>query len=300
MPANGIPLSPKESLMTADEIFTISQEFVALGVTKIRLTGGEPMVRKDFPQILEKLASLPIEIGITTNGILADRYLLLLQKNNIKTITISIDSMQQDKFEQITRRDEFKRVWKTIQLYQDNGFLVKLNIVLIKGFNDNEIINFIQLTQHRNLTIRFIEFMPFDGNQWNMDKLVTQQEILDKVNYTFPLQVKRMKDAPHDTSRNYKIEGFSGSFSIISSVTNPFCDTCNRIRLTADGKLKNCLFSGHEFSLLKPLRESQSIQTVIKKALQSKFATRGGMDTPEKIQNPNLHSRNRSMIAIGG
>lgn len=300
MPNDGITLTPKEHLMTVDEIFTIAQEFVTLGVTKIRLTGGEPMVRKDFPEILEKLASLPIELGITTNGILAERFLPLLKKNNIKTITISIDSLDQDKFQQITRRNEFERVWKTIELFEKEGFIVKLNIVLIKKFNDNEIIDFINLTKNRNLIIRFIEFMPFDGNQWNMDKLVTHQEVLNVVNYTFPLQVERLKDAPNDTSRNYKIEGFSGSFSIISSVSNPFCDTCNRIRLTADGKLKNCLFSGNEFSLLKPLRAHQPIQTVIKKALDDKFATRGGMDTPDKLQNPDLHSNNRSMIAIGG
>ncbi|MFD2565694.1 GTP 3',8-cyclase MoaA [Aquimarina rubra] len=300
MPANGIPLSPKEHLMTAGEIYTIAKEFVNLGVTKIRLTGGEPMVRKDFPLILEKLASLPVELGITTNGVLADRFVPLLKENGVKTITISIDSLYKDKFEKITRRNEFERVWNTIQLFQNEGFKVKLNIVLIKNFNEDEIIDFINLTKDRNLVVRFIEFMPFDGNQWKMNKLVTQQEILDKVNYTFPLQLKRLTDSPNDTSRNYKIEGFKGSFAIISSVTNPFCDTCNRIRITADGKLKNCLFSGEEFSLLKPLRAQEPITTAIQSALAHKFATRGGMDTPDKLKNPELHSKNRSMISIGG
>ncbi|KAA1248168.1 GTP 3',8-cyclase MoaA [Aquimarina sp. RZ0] len=300
MPADGIMLTPREHLMTTDEIYTIAQQFVALGVTKIRLTGGEPMVRKDFPLILKKLSSLAVEIGITTNGILADRFLPILKEANVKTITISIDSLYRDKFKKITRRDEFEKVWNTIQLFQKEGFSVKLNIVLIKGFNDTEIIDFIKLTKNQNITIRFIEFMPFDGNEWNMDKLVTYQDILDKVNYVFPLQLKRLNDAPNDTSRNYKINGYLGSFAIISSVTNPFCDTCNRIRLTADGKLKNCLFSEEEFSLLKPLRANQSILPTIKKALHHKFATRGGMDTPDKIQNPNLHTKNRSMIAIGG
>ncbi|WP_378176350.1 GTP 3',8-cyclase MoaA [Aquimarina sp. SS2-1] len=300
MPANGIPLSPKEHLMTADEIYTIAKEFVNFGVTKIRLTGGEPMVRKDFPQILEKLASLPVELGITTNGVLADRFIPLLKENGVKTITISIDSLYKDKFEKITRRNEFDRVWNTIQLFQNEGFKVKLNIVLIKNFNEDEIIDFVNLTKNRNLVVRFIEFMPFDGNQWKMDKLVTQQEILDKINYTFPLQLNRLNDAPNDTSRNYKIEGFMGSFAIISSVTNPFCDTCNRIRITADGKLKNCLFSGEEFSLLKPLRAQKSIIPAIQSALAHKFATRGGMDTPDKLKNPELHTKNRSMISIGG
>ncbi|WP_299249319.1 GTP 3',8-cyclase MoaA [uncultured Aquimarina sp.] len=300
MPANGIPLSPKEHLMSADEIYTIAKEFVEFGVTKIRLTGGEPMVRKDFPLILEKLASLPVELGITTNGVLADRFIPILKDSGVRTITISIDSLHKDKFEKITRRNEFEKVWSTIQLFQKEGFKVKLNIVLIKNFNENEIIDFINLTKDQNIVVRFIEFMPFDGNQWNMDKLVTQQEILDKVNYTFPLQLKRLDDAPNDTSRNYKITGYIGSFAIISSVTNPFCDSCNRIRITADGKLKNCLFSGKEFSLLQPLRAEQPIFPVIQSALEHKFATRGGMDTPEKLKDPELHSKNRSMTSIGG
>ncbi len=300
MPADGIPLSPKEHLMTVDEIYTIAKEFVRQGVTKIRLTGGEPLVRKDFPLILKKLSGLPVELGITTNGVLAERFLPLLKENGVKTITISIDSLLKDKFSKITRRNEFDSVWDTIKLFQNEGFKIKLNIVLIKNFNENEIIDFINLTKDQNLVVRFIEFMPFDGNQWNMDKLVTQQEIMDKVQYTFPLQLKKLADAPNDTSRNYKIEGYTGSFAIISSVTNPFCDTCNRIRITADGKLKNCLFSGKEFSLLKLLRANKPILPVIQKALKHKFATRGGMDTPEKLKNPELHSKNRSMISIGG
>lgn len=300
MPADGISLSPKEHLMTADEIFVIASEFVRLGVTKIRLTGGEPLVRKDFPIILEKLASLPVEISITTNGVLVKRFLPLLKKHGIKVITISLDSLEKEKFHKITRRDEYEKVWKTIQLLISEGIKVKLNIVLIKGFNDNEIIDFINLTKSQNLIIRFIEFMPFDGNQWNKDKLVCHQEIIDQVHYTFPLQLKRLKDAPNDTARNYAIKGYKGSFAIISSVTNPFCDTCNRIRLTADGKLKNCLFSQDEVSLLQPLRTNQSILPMVEKAMKNKFATRGGMDTSEKLENPELHSQNRSMITIGG
>lgn len=300
MPAEGIPLQPKSSMMTADEILTLSEEFVSLGVTKIRLTGGEPMVRKDFPEILERLSKLPVEIGITTNGVLATKHLELLKKCNVKTITISIDSLKSNKFEQITRRNDFEKVWQAITLFQSHGFKVKLNIVLIKHFNDNEIIDFIKLTEERKITVRFIEFMPFDGNQWNKEKMVSQQEIIDQVNYHFPLQLQRIEDAPNDTSRNYKIEGFRGSFAIISSVTNPFCDTCNRIRLTADGKLKNCLFSNNEISLLEPLRQKKSIRPYIQKALIQKHATRGGMDTDAKLENPELHSQNRNMTSIGG
>ncbi len=300
MPVEGIPLVPQKQLMTADEIYTIAQEFVKLGVTKIRLTGGEPMVRKDFPTILQRLATLPVTLGVTTNGILAAKHLTLLEKNDIKTITISIDSLQKDKFLQITRRDVFDKVWQNIQLYIAAGFAVKLNVVLMKNFNEDEIIDFINLTKTMNVVVRFIEFMPFDGNQWHMDKLITHQQIIDRIQYTYPLQIDRITDAPNDTARNYRIHGFKGSFAIISSVTNPFCDSCNRIRLTADGKLKNCLFSGDEFSILPALRNNESIHSIIQQGLQHKYKMRGGMDTPDKLENPNLHTNNRSMTAIGG
>jgi len=300
MPADGILLTPKKELMTVDEIITIATEFVGLGVTKIRITGGEPLVRKDFPEILERLSQLPVQIGITTNGILLKRFLPLLKRLGIKNITISIDSLKKEKFNQITRRNEFDAVWETIALFIKEGFFLKLNIVLIKGFNDNEIIDFIKLTEHQPIIVRFIEFMPFDGNQWKKDKLVSFQEILNQVTYTYPLMINKIADAPNDTSKNFQIKGYKGSFAMISSVTNPFCDTCNRIRLTANGKIKNCLFSQSEISLLEPLRASKSILPFIKEAIQHKYAVRGGMDSPQKIEDPTLYSKNRTMIAIGG
>ncbi|HWS59815.1 MAG TPA: hypothetical protein VN182_02700, partial [Flavobacterium sp.] len=180
-------------------------------------------------------------------------------------------------------------------------FQLKLNVVLIKGFNDNEIIDFIEMTKNRNIQIRFIEFMPFDGNKWNKDQLVSYAEILSIVNSSYTKeQVERIKDQPNDTSKNHKISTYKGSFSVISSVTNPFCSTCNRIRLTADGKLKNCLFSNSETSLLDALRAGESIEPLIFQNLKSKFAMRGGMDDDAKFQNPELFSKNRSMIKIGG
>jgi cyclic pyranopterin phosphate synthase len=173
--------------------------------------------------------------------------------------------------------------------------------VVIKGFNDNEIVDFIELTKERNIQIRFIEFMPFDGNQWNKDKLVSYAEILSQVNYNYSVEkVERMIDKPNDTAKNHKIVSYKGSFSVISSVTNPFCSSCNRIRLTADGKLKNCLFSNTETSLLDTLRAGGDIVPLIYQNIKSKFAMRGGMDDDAKFQNPKLFSQNRSMIKIGG
>jgi molybdenum cofactor biosynthesis protein A len=301
MPAEGIALTPRAHLMTAEEIVTIAKTFIKLGVTKIRLTGGEPLVRKDAKIIIEQLGKLDVELTLTTNGILVHEFIDTFKEAGITTLNVSIDSLKKDKFNQITRRNYFEKLIENLDLLEVNGFKVKLNVVVIKGFNDNEIIDFIELTKDRNIQIRFIEFMPFDGNQWNKEKLVSYAEILEQVNTFYSEQkVERTQDKPNDTAKNHKIESYRGSFSVISSVTNPFCSTCNRIRLTADGKLKNCLFSNTETSLLDTLRAGDSILPLIFQNIKSKHAMRGGMDDDTKFQNPLLFSQNRSMIKIGG
>ena len=301
MPEEGVQLSPKSHLMTYEEIYTIAKTFVNHGVSKIRLTGGEPLIRKDIPIILEKLASLPVELSITTNAIIVDKFIDILKSNGIKNINVSLDSLVKEKFHEITRRDHFEKVYNNILLLVDHGFKVKLNAVLIKGFNDNEIIDFIELTKNLPISVRFIEFMPFDGNRWDITKMVSYEEVMTHVNASFSESaIERLKDAPNDTSKNYKIKGYKGRFAIISSVTNPFCDSCNRLRLTANGHIKNCLFSSTESDLLTSLREGKSIEPIIQKAVRSKFKVRGGMDTLEKLQEPKLHSQNRNMTTIGG
>ena len=301
MPAEGIALTPRPHLMTEDEIVAIAQTFVDLGVTKIRLTGGEPLVRKEAHSIIERLGQLGVQLTLTTNGLLVHDFISTFKKAGIKALNVSIDSLQKEKYKAITRRDSFNQLWNNIELLQQNDFQVKLNVVLIKGFNDNEILDFIALTKAQKLQIRFIEFMPFDGNQWNKEKLVSYAEIIEQVHSVYSeTQLLRIQDQPNDTSNNYKIEGFKGSFSIISSVTNPFCSTCNRIRLTADGKLKNCLFSNSETALLPTLRAGNPIEPLIYENIQSKHAMRGGMDNDAKFQNPDLFTQNRSMIKIGG
>ena len=301
MPAEGIQLSPKSHIMTYDEVFEIAKTFVDHGVTKIRLTGGEPLVRRDADVILKKLATLPVELSITSNAVIIDRFIEVLKECNIKNINVSLDSLDAEKFKEITRRNDFEKVYNNIMLLIDEDFNVKLNVVLINGFNNNEIIDFIELTKDLPISVRFIEFMPFDGNKWDKAKMVSYAQVMEYVDSNFDKnKVIRLQDAPNDTSKNYKIEGYKGSFAIISSVTNPFCDSCNRIRLTANGRLKNCLFSSSESDLLTPLREGKSIEPIIQKAVQSKFKVRGGMDTMEKLEQPELHGNNRSMIAIGG
>lgn len=300
MPSDGIKLSPQNHLMTANEIYKIAKTFVDFGVDKIRLTGGEPLVRKDFTDILKKLSTLKTTLSITTNGVIVDRFINDFKTYNLKHINVSLDSLQEDKFNFITRRNHFKKAYNNILLLVDNGFKVKINVVLIKGFNDNEILDFVKFTKDLPISVRFIEFMPFDGNDWNKDKLVTQNEILKQVETEFGHTFTNLENETNFISRNYKIDGFEGEFGIISTVSNPFCDGCNRIRLTADGKIKNCLFSNIETNLLIKLRQNEPFEHLIKNSIYKKKAVRSGMDNFEKLNNPVHHTNNRSMIAIGG
>lgn len=301
MPAEGVPLTPKSHIMTYEEIYDIAKIFVKHGVNKIRLTGGEPLIRKDIPFVLEKLASLPVELSITSNAVIIHKFIDTLKKYNVNNINVSLDTLISRKFKEITLRDEFNIVYKNIFLLVKEGFNVKINAVLMKGVNDDEIIDFIHLTKDLPVSIRFIEFMPFDGNKWDLSKMVSYKEVMTYVNASFlDSDIQRLQDAPNDTAKNYKIKGYRGSFAIISSVTNPFCDTCNRLRLTANGQLKNCLFSSTESDLLTTLRAGKSIEPIIQKAVQAKLKARGGMDTLEKLKEPKLHNNNRSMITIGG
>lgn len=301
MPAEGVLLSPKQHIMTYEEIYTIAEEFVKYGVSKIRLTGGEPLVRKDAEVIIKKLAKLPVELTMTTNAVLIDKYVAVLKECKIKTLNVSLDSLSAEKNERITRRNDLNRVKQNILLLLEHNFKVKVNCVLMKGINDDEILDFIMWGANLPLHIRFIEFMPFDGNRWNLNKMVSLEEIMRKVHTIWNKEnVIRLTDAPNDTAKNYKIKGFEGTFAIISSVTNPFCDSCNRLRLTANGQLKNCLFSTSESDILTPIRQGLPIAPIIQKAVQNKFKIRSGMETMDQFKDTKSHSNNRSMIQIGG
>lgn len=301
MPADGIALSPKASLMTAEEILGIAQTFVQNGVDKIRLTGGEPLLRKDFPEIISKLASLDVSLSITTNGILIDRHIEVLKEFKIKKINLSLDTLVSSKFHSITLRNQFEKVIDNLHLLLNHDFHVKVNVVLMKGFNDNEIVDFVKLTKFLPISVRFIEFMPFAGNEWDRSKMVSQSEILSLVGDNFSSEeIQKLEDEKNFTARTYKIKDFQGDFGIISSITNPFCDSCNRIRLTADGKIKNCLFSNSETDLLTPFRNGESITNLISASIQNKKKVRAGMVTIDEMDDPAKHFDNRSMIAIGG
>ncbi len=296
MPEEGIPLRDKKEFMSQEELFSIVRQFVSLGIKKIRLTGGEPLIKKNFSEILRFIAEQHVDIHITTNGILLDRYWNELAAARISGLNISIDSLRKEKFNQITRRDYFERVLTNIHEAVDRGFNVKLNVVLMRGFNEDEIVDFVQETKGLNISVRFIEFMPFDGNKWDRSKTIDYQEILTIIEDSH-LAFSSLETEKNGTARKFKIEGYLGDFGIISSISNPFCDSCNRIRLTADGKVKNCLFSNDEIDLLSALRQGNEITPLISKAMGAKKAARAGL---KSFDDENFEFDNRSMTAIGG
>lgn len=300
MPEDGITLRPRSLFMTRKEVVELAKTFVSLGVKKIRLTGGEPLIRKDAKEIIESLSELPIELSITTNGVLVDEFIDTFKSRGLKSINVSLDSLQKEKLNKITRRNDFDRIISNINLLIHENFHVKLNAVIIRGINDDEFGDFVEFTKENNVHFRFIEFMPFDGNKWDLSKGVSYNEMITSIKSAYGDSVIRIEDRKNDTSKNYKIKDYKGTFAVISSVTNPFCDTCNRIRLTADGKIKNCLFSNNETDLLSALRAGNDIKPLIIESIFNKKAFRGGMSTIEQFSNPEERNKNRTMVAIGG
>jgi len=299
MPEEGVKLREKSEFMSAEELIDIAKTFVDLGVKKIRLTGGEPLIKKNAELIIRELGKLPIELAITTNAVVADRFIDVLKEAGVQSINVSLDSLIEKRFNTISRRNYFNKIFENINLLLENDFKVKINVVVIRGVNDDEIIDFINWTKDTPVHVRFIEFMPFDGNKWNWDKKVSYKEILDIASNRYNEdELYKIEDQPNDTSRNFKLIEAKGTFGIISSVTNPFCDTCNRIRLTADGKIKNCLFSQSETDLLTAYRDGSPLEPIIHEAIDAKEKERGGYSEFNNEMAENL--KNRPMITIGG
>ncbi|MBD0284741.1 MAG: GTP 3',8-cyclase MoaA [Flavisolibacter sp.] len=298
MPEEEYVFTPASRLMQIGEIEALARIFVAEGVNKIRLTGGEPLVRKDAADIILALSKLPVQLTLTTNGSRLHEFIGVLQQANIRSLNISLDTLQPEKFSLITRRDQFDIVWENIHLLQENNFHVKVNVVVMKGLNDNEINDFIAWTKDTPVHVRFIEFMPFSGNRWTSNKVVTLQQILSTIEdqYTVvPLQGEK-----HETAKKFTVPGHAGTFAVISTMSAHFCGDCNRMRLTADGKLKNCLFSREETDLLTALRNGEDVLPLIHQSVLSKAPQLGGQLTTDF---EHLHAediQNRSMITIGG
>jgi cyclic pyranopterin phosphate synthase len=298
MPEEEYDFTPASRLMQPGEIETLAKTFVSLGVNKIRLTGGEPLVRKDAAEIILSLSRLPVKLTLTTNGSRLHEFVDVLEQANIRSLNISLDTLQPEKFQLITRRDQFKKVYDNIRLLLTRDFHVKVNMVVMKGLNDDEIIDFVEWTQHEPVHIRFIEFMPFTGNRWTSNKVFTMQEMLELIRQKY--EITRLQDEKHDTAKGYQVPGHKGTFAIISTMSENFCGACNRMRLTADGKMKNCLFSQEETDLLSALRNGEDVVPLIHKSIQSKAKELGGQFTAdfEHLHPEDIH--NRSMITIGG
>lgn len=298
MPEEDYEFTPHSRLMQPDEIETLARLFVENGVRKIRLTGGEPLVRKDAADIILRLSKLPVKLTLTTNATRLHDFVNVLEEAKVSSLNISLDTLDSDKFNIITRRDSFRKVMDNINLMITKNFHVKVNVVVMKGMNDYEINDFVAWTKDTPVHVRFIEFMPFEGNRWTSNQVFTWKEMLDEINKKFiPVAIK---GDIHDTAKKYTIEGHLGTFAIISTMSSPFCAGCNRMRLTADGKMKNCLFSQKETDLLTALRKGENVLPLIEDSIRSKAKELGGQFTKdfEKIQTEDLH--NRSMISIGG
>ncbi|MCL4103822.1 UNVERIFIED_CONTAM: hypothetical protein GTU68_029139 [Idotea baltica] len=298
MPEN-IRFAPQAHLMSREEMLQIATIFVEeFGIRKIRFTGGEPLLRKDAGPIMQDIAALGTKLAITTNAILLHQYLDQFAEMGLQSLNISLDTLKEDRFLEITRRPEFQQVMDNIQLALDRGFRVKINVVAMQGFNEDELVDFVELGRDKDVHIRFIEFMPFDGNQWNWEKVLPYGEMLNRIGEEFPFL--KLEDAPHSTAKAYQVNGFKGTFSVISTITDSFCTSCNRIRLTADGKLRNCLFSAEETDLLSTLRAGGDIRPLIRESIARKHEKLGGL--PEFQDEAGLLDAlsNRAMVKIGG
>uniref|UniRef100_A0A915BPB2 GTP 3',8-cyclase n=2 Tax=Parascaris univalens TaxID=6257 RepID=A0A915BPB2_PARUN len=297
MPEEGVPLSPSHNLLSADEIVRLATIFAANGVTKIRLTGGEPTLRKDIVDIVGRLASIPgiRQVGMTTNGIALRQKLEALASAGLNKLNISLDTLNEAKYMIITRRNGFNKVMRSIELAESIFDQVKINNVVIRGINDEELTNFVSLTEFRNLDVRFIEYMPFSGNKFEVRKMVPYKEMLKAIDKKFPVIIK-LKDLPSDTSKAYSVQGFRGKFGFISSMSEHFCASCSRLRITADGNLKVCLHGNSEVSLRDALRAGASdkrIEAIVRDALSRKKKQHAGV---ERL----INMTNRPMVLIGG
>lgn len=298
MPEEDYEFTPASRLMQKEEIEALAKIFVSLGVNKIRLTGGEPLVRKDAGEIISALSKLPVKLTLTTNGSRLHEFIDVLEESKVHSLNISLDTLEPEKFQLITRRDQFEKVYQNIQLLLEKGFHVKVNMVVMKGLNDNEINDFVEWTKNTPVHIRFIEFMPFAGNRWTSNKVFTLQEILQQIKSKYDMV--RLQDEQNATAKGYKVPGHAGTFAVISTMSENFCSTCNRMRLTADGKLKNCLFAEKETDLLTVLRKGEDVVPLIHQNIQSKAKELGGQFTTDFLHLHAEDIHNRSMITIGG
>lgn len=277
MPENGVPLSPSAHLLTTPEIVYLSQLFVSQGVDKIRLTGGEPTVRKDIVDLMKQIGRLRSsglkELCLTTNGLTLHRKLDAMVEAGLTGINLSLDTLDPYQFTIMTRRNGHEAVVRSIErILEMNklgaGIRLKINCVAMRGINEREIIPFVELGKNKDIEVRFIEYMPFDGNKWSQGKMLSFKEMLAMIQEKYP-DLQKIKDHANDTSKTYQVPGFMGKLGFITSMTHNFCGTCNRLRITSDGNLKVCLFGNSEVSLRDILREKNNGEPIDQPAMDA-------------------------------
>ncbi len=311
LPNGEPPLARKDTILTFEEIAKVCEIFVSLGIEKIRLTGGEPMLRKDIEVLIEKLAKLKDQrpktknqrpylkdLALTTNGFSIPEKAKRLNELGLDRLTLSLDSLNPEKFAEITGKDELANVLRSIEAAKDAGLVpVKINAVIVRGVNDDELVDFAEFARGQDISMRFIEFMPLDsGHEWRREQVVAGREIFQTINEKFPLRLKQ-KSRGTETAWNYQFaDGGKGEIGIIAPVTEMFCGACSRIRLTADGQIRTCLFSTQEHNLRDVLRSGAGREEIIEFIRQTVFKK----EASHQINQQNFVQPSRTMSFIGG
>jgi len=297
MPAEGLPWLERDAVLRFEEIERLVALTAAMGVSDVRLTGGEPLVRRDFPRLVEMLSPLVEDLSVTTNGFLLDRDAEALVRAGVTRFNVSIDSLQRDRFYEMTRRDALPRVLRGLEVLAGfpEAHPIKINAVAMRGFTEDEVLPFARFAREHPYEVRFIEFMPLDADhQWTPDAVLTGDEVRAAIEKEFPLEPTPRE--PHATARVYRFADGRGSIGFINPVSEPFCGDCDRIRLTADGKLRTCLFSLNETDLLAPLREGADdaeLERIVREAVWRK-------ELKHRVNEPGFVQPARTMSAIGG
>ncbi len=299
MPAEGLAWLPREDVLTFEEITRVVRVFAGLGVTEIKITGGEPTVRRELPVLIGMLreAEPVIAISMTTNGYLLDRLAKPLADAGLDRVTVSCDSLLRHRFAEMTRRDALDQVMVGLRAAEEAGLTpIKLNCVVIAETNEGEVVDFARFARQTGYEVRFIEYMPLDAEQrWERAKVVPSTEVLEAIDKVYPLIAEGAGGSEPATSFRFA-DGAPGAIGVIASVTEPFCETCNRLRLTADGQLRACLFAMYETDLRRPMRDGATDEEIAALIRSNVWAKWEG----HKINHPDFQRPGRSMSMIGG
>lgn len=300
MPREGLNWLPRKELMTYEEMLRISALFVGMGIEKIRITGGEPFVRKDLLPFLKQLSRINglRELTLTTNGVLTAPFIPELKAMGIKSVNLSLDTIDRERFIRIAHLDALSRVMATLEAFLYHGFKVKINAVVMEGLNIQDIIPLTELARNEPIDIRFIEEMPFNGGSHQAALHWNDRRIVEHITAHFP-DIKKVTDAPNSTSYNYHIPGHQGNIGVIAAYSRSFCGTCNRIRITPTGVLRTCLYDNGKLNIKDVIREGhedEEVKTLITQAILKK--AKDGWEA-ERARNNHLPAY-ESMATIGG